>query len=191
MLTLLQVQLNRTTSANIADVNPEVNQSLEAVGLIRWHGKLAFDVGVEVPDDVATAATPQEERTQQMGTETDGTRLGGNTECHGGGILAVDVGVVRPPPMSEIPRLQKQLPRRSSGVRSGRRPTKSASFARPSQGANRVHADGLASPPSGPPRSNLGLLLLKGPVVGNSRAMVSSQTVVPCLPTPMKSNLDG
>ena len=113
MLTLLQVELRipyltqGTTSANITDVNPEVNESLEAVGLIRWHGKLALDLDVELPDDVATAASAKEEGAHEMGTETDGIRLGGNTKRHGGGISAVDVGVVPPPPMSEVPRPQK------------------------------------------------------------------------------------
>ena len=60
-LTLLQVELNipylyqGAESTNLSGEGAEVDDDLEAAGLRKWHGKLAFDLDVEVHESAAPA----------------------------------------------------------------------------------------------------------------------------------------
>ena len=110
-LTLLQVELGipylyqGTTSTTLSGEGAEVDDNLEAVGLRRWHGKLALDLDVEVQESAAPAVCLDEERAAEMGmSQADVIKeLGDDTVVVSVGFNANDGGTVPPPPAAEHP----------------------------------------------------------------------------------------
>ena len=111
-LTLLQVEQRTpylpqgTASIVLSGEGAEVDDTLEAVGLRQWHGKLALDLDVEVQESAAPAVLIDEERAAEMGmSQADVIKeLGDDTVVVSVGFDANDGGATPPPPAAEFQR---------------------------------------------------------------------------------------